>query len=281
MNHSILIERFPLQDAAGIHTDDSIVSLILNRAEQANAFNGQMIEEITDNLSKLLHESTVRLIIIQGAGKHFSAGADLHWMQQSAKLSYDENVREAELMANMFETLAAMPMPTISVVRGSAYGGAMGLIAASDVVIATETARFALSEVRLGLMPAVILPYLTRRISQGHLRRLALSGRVFSTKEARDINLVQVSCTTDSLPATLADEVAQLLLSSPEAQVSFKRLLQRVEEEGRKQGRYTAKAIAEARASDSGQAGLRAFLGKKSCNWIRQLPSNTVLVRDA
>jgi methylglutaconyl-CoA hydratase len=216
--------------------------------------------------------------LIQGAGKHFSAGADLNWMKEAVTLSHAENVAEAERLTAMFDTLAAMPVPTVAVVRGSSYGGAVGIVACCDVAIATETAKFALSEARVGIIPAVILPYLARKIRGGDLRRLALSGRVFSTAEAKENGLVQVATTTEALPGVLTDELNQLLSAAPEAQGRFKILHRDVEANGRAQGSYTARAIADARTSVSGQAGLKAFLEKSAPAWLAKIPEGTALL---
>ena len=277
----VSVHTTQLVDLAGAETKDRVVSVTLNRPDTANAFNAQMIEGITEALAKIKQDPSVRAVLIQGSGKHFSAGADLNWMKESARLTHDQNLREAERLIAMFETLATMPMPTVAVIRGAAYGGAVGIVASCDVAVATETAKFCLSEVRVGILPAVILPYLARKISYGQLRRLALSGRVFTCKEAREFDLIQVSCTTDSVQAVLLDEVNQLMAASPEAQAAFKSLHQQVEDNGRRQGRFTAQAIADVRASTSGQAGLASFLEKVSPPWIRKIPADARLVREA
>ncbi|MCX6124494.1 MAG: enoyl-CoA hydratase-related protein, partial [Proteobacteria bacterium] len=168
---------------------DSLAILILNRPSHANSFSAQMMEEITFHLETVGRREDCRCLLITGAGKHVSGGADLSWMQASAKLSYNENIKDAARLTSMFESVYHLQMPTVAAIRGAVYGGALGLIACCDFAVAHDQARFCLSEAKLGLLPAVIMPYLARKMRLGQLRRHSLTGRIFSALEAQQFGL--------------------------------------------------------------------------------------------
>jgi len=256
---------------------DAIAVISINRPEAANAFNAEVMNLITEHLNKVANNTKVRVLIIRGRGKHFSAGADLSWMQESAKLNLSENISDSKKLTCMFEALANLDVPTIALVKGAAYGGAVGLAAACDFVIATDSARFCLSEVKLGLLPAVILPYLARKMPSGDLKRFALSARVFSAIEAKEAKLVQRICTNDEINEVLRDELSYILQSGPQAQARLKKLLRQANEQNNKQGDYTVKEIAEARSGEEGQQGLAAFFDKSTPNWSLSLPEDWTL----
>ncbi len=241
--------------------------LILDRSDAANAFSGEMLDAISEIVRKAGQDDSLRCLVIAGRGKHFSAGADLGWMQESAKLSREENLADAARLTKMFEAIADFPRPTIAVVRGAAYGGAVGLIACCDIVIATDNSRYCLSEAKLGLIPAVIMPYLSRRFSPGALRRAALTARVFDAGDARAAGLVDVVVEAGNLDDALHNEIAQIVQAGPDAQRAAKLLLNQVRENSGRQGDYTAQAIASARTGSEGQAGLRAFFAKTPPPW--------------
>lgn len=279
MTKTAYLQKIPLVRTDGTIADDHVATLVINRPEAANAFNGDILEDLTAALESVHQDRTCRALLLQGAGKHFSAGADLTWMQASARLGVEENCTEARKLIRMFEALDSLRIPTISVVRGAAYGGAVGLVACTDFAIATTAARFCLSEIRVGLLPAVILPYLSRKIPQGSLRRLTLEARVFNHQEARECHLVQVIAESDQLEQTVREEINQLLQGSPEAQAAYKTLQLSLQENAFRQGEETVKAIAAARASRSGQAGLAAFFDKKPAPWVLQIsPTAPILV---
>lgn len=257
--------------AAAPDRADKVAVLTLDRSEAANAFNDVMMRECVVHLRTVAEAQDVRALILRGRGKHFSAGADLAWMKASAQLSFKANVQDAGTLTELFETLVAMPMPTIAVVTGSAFGGAVGLTACCDYAIATETAKFALSEVKLGLAPAVIMPYLARKLRAGALRRLALTGKVFDAREAREAGLVERVVTEADLVSTVRDELSLLLQGAPQAQTAAKALLTRVAADGNRQGPHTAETIAALRTGPSGQAGLGAFFAKKPPPWVLTL----------
>lgn len=250
----------------------SIAVLSIDRPEAANAFDAAVITALTKGLLAVTEQAksqpgSVRALVLRGQGKHFSAGADLNWMRAAAKLSYADNLRDAGTLTTLFESLANLPIPSLALVQGSAFGGAVGLAAAADIVIAEKTAKFALSEVRLGLLPAVILPYLARRLTPQSLRRLALSGRVFTADEAMAAGLVSVLVDAGGLEAAARTELEQLLGGAPEAQAELKSLLSHLAGTGNAQGARTAEAISKLRAGPVGQAGLQAFFEKKPAPW--------------
>lgn len=242
--------------------------LILDRPDVANAFSGAMLDAITETIRNALRDPSLRCLIISGRGKHFCAGADLGWMQESARLSHQENLADAARLTNMFEAVANFPRPTIALVRGAAYGGAVGLIACCDIVIATETSRFCLSEAKLGLIPAVIMPYLARRFAPGPLRRASLTSRVFEAQEARTAGLVDLVVENGDLDDAFRTEVRNIVQSGPIAQSTIKKLLDQVREQSGRQGDYTAQAIASARTGSEGQAGLKCFFSKSPSPWL-------------
>lgn len=252
-------------------SDATLAILSLNRPESANAFNAQVMESITSLLEQVRVAKGVRALVLSGRGKHFSAGADLAWMQASACLDYDENLRDAEKLTRMFEALATIPVPTIGLIQGAAFGGAVGLAACCDIVIAYETAKFCLSEVKLGILPAVIYPYLAKKINPGQLARLSLTARIFSGIVAKEIGLAQLICNEESMQAVLRDEINGLLAAGPGALERLKVLQGQVAQNGSAQGQYTARAIAEARIAAEAQSGFQAFFGKQLPPWFLEL----------
>jgi methylglutaconyl-CoA hydratase len=261
-----------LENHDGTPTEDRIATLVINRQEAANSFSGELLVQLKQLLDTVQADNTVRALLLQGSGKHFSAGADLRWMKEAAQLDYAGNVQEAEKLAAMFEALANLRVPTIAVAKGAAFGGAVGLIAACDYAVALDNARFCLSEVKVGLMPAVILPYLGRKMEPGALKRLMLTARVFNAEDALSAGLVQAVSSAETVETWLQEELGLILSASPEAQAACKNLYQTVEARSWAQGPETVKAIAQTRASRMGQAGLAAFFEKTSPGWVRRIP---------
>lgn len=247
------------------------IAVLLDRPSAANALSGDMLDSLAAELKRareeLQKDPTIRCLILAGRGRHFCAGADLAWMQQSAALSHAENLADASRLTAVFEALANFPRPTIAVVRGAAYGGAVGLIACCDIVIAEDTSKFCLSEARLGLIPAVIMPYLTRRIAPGFLRRAALTSRVIAAEEAKSCGLVDIITAPSEVNEALRNEIDQVLQAGPAAQAAVKELIEKVRMNKGAQGEYTAQAIAAARTGPEGQAGLTAFFSRTPAPW--------------
>ena len=271
-NREAYLKFTELETMEGESSPYKIASLILNRPKQANCFTGQMLDCITAELEKVKSDKSIRLLLFQGAGRHFSAGADLNWMVETAQLGHQQNIEEATKLTNMFETLSKLEIPTIAVVKGGTYGGGVGIVACCDFAIATETAKFCLSEVKIGLLPAVVLPYLNRKTQCGQLRRHVLGGKDFGPEQAKEFGLIQINTMSNNLEDTLRQEINQLLIASPEAQAAYKGLQKHLSNHSYQQGPYTAAAIAIARASDFGQSGLKAFLEKKTAPWVCKLP---------
>lgn len=244
-------------------------TLWLDRADKNNAFNATMIRELIDALDRVKDHPELRFLILRGRGKHFSAGADLAWMREAAELDYDANLRDAHELGELMYNLYHLPLPTLAVVQGAAFGGAVGLAACCDIAIGAEDALFSLSEVRIGLAPAVISPFVVKAIGERAARRYALSAERFNGPRARELGLLAECYPAAELDAALERWIADLQLNSPQAMKATKDLLGEVgsAELSPALRRHTESAIARLRVSQEGQEGLRAFLEKRSPAW--------------
>ncbi|MEE4142070.1 gamma-carboxygeranoyl-CoA hydratase [Pseudomonas viridiflava] len=244
-------------------------TLWLNRPDKNNAFNAQMIRELILALDEVQSQPALRFLLVRGRGKHFSAGADLAWMQQAAELDYNTNLDDARELAELMYNLAKLKIPTLAVVQGAAFGGALGLISCCDMAIAADDAQFCLSEVRIGLAPAVISPFVVQAIGERAARRYALTAERFSAERAQQIGLIAEHYPLATLDEQTALWVDNLLLNSPQAMRASKDLLREVGsgELTPALRRYCESAIARIRTSAEGQEGLRAFLNKRSPGW--------------
>ncbi|MEE4232757.1 gamma-carboxygeranoyl-CoA hydratase [Pseudomonas viridiflava] len=258
-------------------------TLWLNRPDKNNAFNAQMIRELILALDEVQSQPALRFLLVRGRGKHFSAGADLAWMQQAAELDYNTNLDDARELAELMYNLAKLKIPTLAVVQGAAFGGALGLISCCDMAIAADDAQFCLSEVRIGLAPAVISPFVVQAIGERAARRYALTAERFSAQRAQQIGLI-----AEHYPLTALDEQAalwvdNLLLNSPQAMRASKDLLREVGsgELTPALRRYCESAIARIRTSAEGQEGLRAFLNKRSPGWQAQADDSASYKKDS
>ncbi|MDT8438733.1 MAG: enoyl-CoA hydratase-related protein [Wenzhouxiangellaceae bacterium] len=253
-----------------IETDNrNITTVTLNRPEVHNAFNAELIAGLSETFGRLL-ESPPRALVLTGAGKSFSAGADLGWMQAMAEADEAENRADSERLAAMFRKLDDLPCPTVARINGAAFGGGVGLVSCCDIAIATEQARFGLTEVRLGLIPATIAPFVLARIGASNARRYMLTGERFDAATAERIGLVHETCPADSLDERVEGITAALLAAGPQAATECKQLIRRVATfDGGcdEMDAITAAWIARLRVSDEGQEGLRAFLEKRSPDW--------------
>ena len=249
-------------------------TLWLDRADKNNAFNATMIRELIDALDRVKDHPELRFLILRGRGKHFSAGADLAWMREAAELDYDANLTDAHELGELMYNLYHLPLPTLAVVQGAAFGGAVGLAACCDIAIGAEDALFSLSEVRIGLAPAVISPFVVKAIGERAARRYALSAERFSGPRARELGLLAETYPAAELDAALERWIADLQLNSPQAMKATKDLLGEVgsAELSPALRRHTESAIARLRVSQEGQEGLRAFLEKRSPAWQEQQP---------
>jgi methylglutaconyl-CoA hydratase len=249
-----------------VETTGLVCRLTLNRPEIHNAFNETLIAELTDAIGALSRDESVRVIVLEGAGKSFCAGADLDWMRRMASYSHEENLEDARALQRMFASIAHCPKPTIAAVHGAAIGGGAGLVAVCDIAIATDSAVFALSEVRLGLVPAVVGPYVLEKVGMGAARALFVSGERFGAAEALRIGLVQhvVSNARGELDAAVDAKVELLAGAGPNAIAAAKQLLRDISHLSPDEAaEITAQCIATLRASDEGREGIQAFLDKR------------------
>lgn len=246
-----------------------IATLWLSRPDKNNAFNAEMIAELIVALRQISADDSVRFLILRGRGKHFSAGADLAWMQASARLDYAANLRDAHELGELMSLLYHLPCPTLAVVQGAAFGGAVGLTACCDIAIGAREALFSLSEVRIGLAPAVISPYVVQAIGERASRRYAISAERFDGERARELGLLAECYPVEQLDDAVQQWVANLLQNSPQAMRASKALLQDVGSgvlsEALRQ--RTESVIAGIRVSAEGQEGLNAFLEKRPPAW--------------
>ena len=254
--------------SVNIAQDGPIVRITLNRPDVRNAFNEEVIAELTA-WARGVPESRARVAVLSGAGKAFCAGADLNWMSLMVGYSRDENIRDAEAMAAMFDALDTLPIPLVGRVHGAALGGGVGLAAVCDIVVAAEDAIFGFTEAKLGILPAVISPFAIRKIGISAARELFLTASRFSATRAREIGLVHAVVPQAQLDVAVEDYVRELLTSAPGAMASAKRLIAAVA--GRPPGEVaslTAETIARQRVSVEGQDGMRAFLNKTKAGWL-------------
>ncbi len=248
-----------------------VASLILNRPEVHNAFDDVLIARLSEALDELASNAQVLMLKVIGRGKSFSAGADLNWMRRMAEYSEEENLRDARRVASMFNKLARFPRPTLAVVHGNAFGGGVGVIACCDIAVASEAARFSLSEVKLGLIPATISPFVIEAIGARQARRLFLSAERFDAEAARRFGLIHELCPNDRLTDCVGTFVSQLLENSPHAMAASKELVAAVAHRPIDESvlANVAERIARQRASEEGREGVAAFLEKRPPAWIR------------
>jgi methylglutaconyl-CoA hydratase len=246
-----------------------VATVTLNRSDLLNAFNEITIKELNDCVRKLGDRNELRVIVLAARGKCFSAGADLDWMKRMADLSHQANFDDAYGLAAMLRTVDSCSKPVIARVQGDAYGGGVGLMAASDIVVADENARFSLSEVKLGLIPATISPYLIRAIGARAARRYFITAERFTAAEAHRIGLVHEVVSADLLDPTVHSIIVAITQNGPSAVATTKQLIQDIG--GRLLSEEilieTAERIARVRASEEAREGMRAFLEKRPPAW--------------
>jgi methylglutaconyl-CoA hydratase len=248
-----------------------VLRLTMNRPQVHNAFNAEMIRELAAAFDDAKQNTDVRLVILTGAGESFCAGADLNWMREIIRYSYEQNLRESRELAELMHSIYTLPKPTIARINGAVIGGGTGLFSACDIVIASDRAKFGLSEVKIGLVPAAIGPYVIRRIGEGAARELFLTGERFEAQRALEIGLVNKVVPHEALDEKVAQVVRLLLSSGPEAIARCKELLQKVPGMGLDEAKsYTAEMIAGLRVSPEGQEGMAAFLEKRKPKWTKE-----------
>src|SRR5687768_7876297 len=248
---------------------DGVLTVTLNRPEVHNAFNDELIAEAIDLFSNI-DADAIRAVVLKGTGKNFCAGADLNWMSRMVSYTRDENVRDSSKLAKMYALMNECPVPLVGRIHGAAIGGGVGLVSVCDIAVALEGTQFGLSEVKLGILPAVISPYVIAKIGETHARALFLTGERFDTERALRIGLVhRVVDTMEALDAAVYETVTQLKTSGPEAVRECKKLIEYVaSHELADSVPYTIEAISERRVSEEGQEGMTSFLEKRLAGWI-------------
>jgi methylglutaconyl-CoA hydratase len=249
-----------------------VATVTINRPEVHNAFDAALVRRLTEVLFELKTRADVRVVVLTGTGRSFSAGADLGWMRAMAASSEEDNVEDALHLADLMALLNSLPFPTVARVNGDAYGGGVGLVSCCDIAVASNEARFALSEVRLGLVPAVISPYVVAAIGERNSRRLFLSAEAMTAKLARRVGLVHEIARPTMLDAAVEHQIGMLLKGGPKALREAKELIFMVEGNGASAAeglkRRTARLIAEIRISPEGQEGMAAFFEKRAPAWL-------------
>ena len=242
--------------------------MTLTRPDSHNALNVALIEELTRCFEEISDDDGIRAVVLAGEGRSFCAGADIEYMRETANFSYEDNLEDARRMATMFWTIEECPKPLVAKVQGAAMGGGAGLVTVVDVAVAEADARFAFSEVRLGIAPATISPFVVRKIGTSHARSLFVTGERFGAERAREIGLVHEVVATGDLDVKVDEKVAEILQGAPVAQATIKALLRRLETtEPMEAPGLTSRVISELRTGEEGQEGLAAFLEKREPGW--------------
>lgn len=248
--------------------EGSTLLIKLDRSEIHNAMNDVMLNELLKCFNENEDSSDVRTVVITGKGKSFSAGADLNWMKSMVDYSIEENIRDSNLLLDLYDTMYYYPKPLIARVNGHAFGGGVGLMAVSDIVIAVPEAKFAFSEVKLGIIPSVISTYVVKRIGVSNMKRLFITGERFDSRYGKEIGLVDKIVPRAELDKEIENTINTLNTSAPGAVKEIKNLIERyreMEEDSFKS--YTVEKIAELRVSPEGQEGISAFLNKRKPSW--------------
>jgi methylglutaconyl-CoA hydratase len=251
-----------------IERSGEVVRVVLNRPDIRNSFNDVMINELRETFAELKEQPGVRVVVLTGEGKAFCAGADLNWMKRVVEYSYEENYDDSYALAQLMREIYDFPLPVVGRINGPAIGGGTGLVAVCDIVVAVERAVFAFSEVKIGLVPACISPYVLKRIGERYGREYFLTGKRLSAEEAEECGLVNRVVPADELDDAVDDYVRNLVNSGPEAVATSKRMVQQVSELTLDEaGPFTADMIARIRMSDEGQEGMNAFLQRRKPSW--------------
>jgi methylglutaconyl-CoA hydratase len=251
-----------------VQREKNIVTVSLNRPDVHNAMNEKLMRELTSCFKELSKDDSARLIILTGKGKSFCAGADLNWMKNMAKYSKEENIKDSRLLLDLYEAIYTCPKPVIGKVNGHAFGGGLGLFAVCDIAIAIPGCKFSFSEVKLGIIPAVISTYIVRRIGLSNMRRLFLTGERFDSEYAREIGLIDYLIPLEEFNETVRKYVDLLKSSGPLAIKEVKKLVDTYEKmDVNNYKKYTVQKIAELRVSAEGQEGINAFLKKRKTKW--------------
>lgn len=246
-----------------------VATVTLNRPEVHNAFDDTVILRLIEVFETVARDPKIRVMVLQSTGKSFCAGADLNWMKRMANYSFEQNVADSNNLAKMLHTLSSLPKPTIAKVKGAAFGGAVGLVACCDIAIASRLSKFCLSEVKLGLIPATISPYVINAIGERESRRYFMTAEVFSARRARRLGLINEAVTEEELDGEVDSIIRHILKNGPMAVAAAKQLISDIKDEPLSDEliEKTSLRIASLRVSDEGQEGITAFLEKRSPSW--------------
>ena len=255
-----------------VEKKDLVATVTLNRPEVRNAFDDVLIANLTRVLLDLEKDETVRVVVLAGAGKAFCAGADLNWMKRMASYGYEDNLKDAHALAAMLKTLDRMSKPTVARVHGPAYAGGVGLVAACDIAIGSPAAEFCLTEVKLGLSPATISPYVVRAMGERLARRYFLTGEVIDADEACRLRLLSGVAAGDELDGAISALLGHLVAGGREAHARIKDLVRTVAAGAVDDAMIadTARRIAEIRVSPEGKEGIASFLEKRRPAWVKK-----------
>ncbi len=248
--------------------DGPVARVTMNRPEVHNAFDEALIAQLHSAFDAVRGDPAIRVVVLAGEGRSFSAGADIHWMRRMSDASEVENREDAVRLAEMLRAVGECPIPIVARVQGNAYGGGAGLAACSDIAIASDAATFGFTEVRLGLAPATIAQYVIRKIGPGRALPLFLTGQRFDAARALEIGLVQRVVAEEELDAAVDETISALLAGGPRAQAAIKELVSRVAaDQSDAVDAYTSALIATLRSGDEGREGVTAFLEKRKPDW--------------
>ena len=251
-----------------VKRDGAVARVWLDRPEQHNALSAEVLAAIAENLHTLAHDPAVRVVVLGGRGPSFCAGADLNAMKAAAHATFDQNLEEAKRLAGLFAAIADFPKPVIARVHGNVLGGGVGLVCACDIVVSSDDARFGLTEVRLGILPAIISPYVIRRLGDTGARELMLTGERFDAATAHRYGIVNHVVTAAELDAKVAERVGELLKGAPHAQSRVKELLVRFTDVGFEEYRRSVPdTLAHVRGGEEAKDGLAAFFEKRKPRW--------------
>ena len=258
-----------MSTALKFSTQGGVHTITLSRPDVRNAFNDEVIAELTQTFQQLAAQPELRVVLLSGRGKAFCAGADLNWMRAMADYSWEQNRADAQRLADMLWTLDQCPVPVVGRVQGDCYAGGMGLASICDVLVASSNVTFCLSEARLGLLPATISPYVIRAMGVQAARRYFTTAERLSAAQAHGMGLVHELCEPEALDAKVAEIVATLVANGPAAVKACKQLVRDVAGQDITEAlrAETARRIADIRASSEGKEGLQSFLGKRPPNW--------------
>ena len=250
-----------------VSKEKDIATIFLNRPDVHNAMNEELMKELTDCFKKLDKDKGARIIVLTGKGKSFCAGADLNWMKSMVAYSREENIKDSNLLLDLYESIYSCSKPVIAKVNGHAFGGGIGLFAACDIAIAATECKFAFSEVKLGIIPAVISTYISRRMKTSDMRRLFVTGERFDSNYAKEVGLVDYVA-SEKIDDLVEKYVKIIRSSGPKAIIEVKKLVDACEKmDAEKYKKFSVEKISELRVSDEGQEGINAFLEKRKSKW--------------